>query len=381
MFGLAGCRPEPLVSELERWHLMPAVQVGYNDTEQAAIEFTEIREMLIGTDENLYVLQHQGGYVLALDSIGRLIRRIGRSGGGPGEFTVPWSIGWDREGLWVAEQGRGRITRFDTTGNLLAVETPGLPPSGPMSTSFPVARFSNGTYINRPGFAAHLISSGSVVESFLLRTDSTGSVLDTLALLPLSNTVLQLRNPANPRSRRLQGPQPIQVGAIYGIDPLSMSIVVVRQDSDVGSSTSFSVAKIDSRGTVAWDRSYRTVGVPLSQVLRDSLIDHYAGIALETEMFANRASARQGVEQALYLPQFLPPIGGLFVARDGTIWLRRAEQSGTVEYTVLDSDGAALATAVVPANVSLMAAKNGTVWGVGRGDLDVPYIVGYRIRR
>jgi hypothetical protein len=250
-----------------------------------------------------------------------------------------------------------------------------------MTTIVPIGRFDNGSYLSQPIHAANLISSGQIVESYLLRTDLSGFTLDTLATLPLINTVLHLRNSSNPRSRSLRGPQPIRSGAFYGLDPTSQHLVVVTQESDVDSSTGFTVSKMNSHGAVVWARSYGTVGVPMQSSLRDSLIGHYADIALETDMFASRSSAREGVREVLYLPHFLPPIAGVFVATDGAIWLRRAEQRDNVEYTVLSADGRVLTSTFVPSDVSLLAADSRFAWGTRRGAYDVPYLIGFEIRK
>lgn len=53
---------------------------------------------------------------------GREIRRIGREGGGPGEFTYVTDVKFDKEGcMYVSEHGRqDRIQKFDRDGGLMA---------------------------------------------------------------------------------------------------------------------------------------------------------------------------------------------------------------------------------------------------------------------
>jgi len=56
--------------------------------------------------------------VLILDRRGKVIRKIGRQGGGPGEFTYVTDVEFDRDGfMYVSEHGRNdRVQKFDPEG-------------------------------------------------------------------------------------------------------------------------------------------------------------------------------------------------------------------------------------------------------------------------
>jgi hypothetical protein len=78
----------------------------------------------------------------------------------------------------------------------------------------------------------------------------------------------------------------------------------------------------------------------------------------------------------------LPPATLLVTAQDGTIWIRLDERDLTEQpWVVMNRDGALLATVMLPAGVVVSAANGDELIGVETDELDVQYIVRYRIRR
>ena len=76
-------------------------------------------DLAVGDDE-IYVLDAFSKHVLSLDWNAKLRAVIGGVGEGPGEFENPYSIEPDpRGGVWVADLRLGRLSRFDSDGNLL----------------------------------------------------------------------------------------------------------------------------------------------------------------------------------------------------------------------------------------------------------------------
>lgn len=92
------------------------------------------------------------------------------------------------------------------------------------------------------------------------------------------------------------------------------------------------------------------------------------------------AEAERILRERIYTPRFLPPVTGLVVGRDGTIWLRREERGESdVDWLILAADGEPLGLAATPAGFNGMAADRSAIWGMELDFLDVPYIVKYRI--
>ena len=91
------------------------------------------------------------------------------------------------------------------------------------------------------------------------------------------------------------------------------------------------------------------------------------------------------IREAMYRPAYLPAVVGAMQAADGTIWLRRFDpvesQDGEsmTESWVLDAEGVPVARALFPAGVRVAVIDGDTVWGIEMDELDVQYIVRYRL--
>ena len=71
----------------------------------------------------------------------------------------------------------------------------------------------------------------------------------------------------------------------------------------------------------------------------------------------------------------------------GTIWLQRfdpvesADGERLIEWWVLDGEGAPLARVLTPAGLEVKLITEDMVWGIERDELEVEYIVRYRLIR
>jgi hypothetical protein len=70
-------------------------------------------------DGLLIVLEQQAREIRVYGRDGRLVRRFGRSGSGPGEFRSPGAMGSSGDTIWVYDYANARLTLFRTDGTLL----------------------------------------------------------------------------------------------------------------------------------------------------------------------------------------------------------------------------------------------------------------------
>lgn len=66
--------------------------------------------------DHLYLLDQQQNDVIKYDYDGNLVSRIGRSGMGPGELIMPLGISADESYLYVFEQNKMQVQKFDHSG-------------------------------------------------------------------------------------------------------------------------------------------------------------------------------------------------------------------------------------------------------------------------
>ena len=121
--------------------------------------------------------------------------------------------------------------------------------------------------------------------------------------------------------------------------------------------------------------------VPLPAERFDSAV---AAMSEEWSGFG-RPTTEADIREAMYRPAYLPAVRGVMRAADGTIWLRRfdpvqSEDGESMnESWVLDAEGVPLALARFPAGVRVAVIDGDTVWGIELDELDVQYIVRYRL--
>jgi len=89
----------------------------------------------------------------------------------------------------------------------------------------------------------------------------------------------------------------------------------------------------------------------------------------------------QGLREDLPERRFYPAVSELVAGADGTVWLRR-EPVDTAQATweVYDEEGARVGRVHLPAGLRLRHASRQELWGIETDDLDVPYVVGLRVR-
>ena len=80
----------------------------------------------------------------------------------------------------------------------------------------------------------------------------------------------------------------------------------------------------------------------------------------------------------MYRPATLPAVKKLVVSEDGDVWLQRQVlESGAADWLILDPEGVPVATASTPETLDVRRIRDGWVWGVEIGDLDVTFVVGH----
>jgi len=96
------------------------------------------------------------------------------------------------------------------------------------------------------------------------------------------------------------------------------------------------------------------------------------------------AAAREAILDAMQFPMYLPPVLTAIANADGSIWLRTAglpnlQTSGT--WLILDDSARPVGRVVVPSGIRLMWASAHSFIGVRRNEIDVPWIIKYRLLR
>jgi hypothetical protein len=119
-FAACGDAPQPDLPDLHPTNAWYVDSVPFFDAHRNQAPGDEIEYALSATrlaNGNFVIADAYAANLVFLDSIGRTIRRVGRRGGGPGEFRVPyWVSQCKADSLFVFDYLSRAITVTDTSG-------------------------------------------------------------------------------------------------------------------------------------------------------------------------------------------------------------------------------------------------------------------------
>ncbi|HUF28001.1 MAG TPA: hypothetical protein VMM18_13585 [Gemmatimonadaceae bacterium] len=127
-------------------------------------QFGGIADLVVTADGGFHVLDHTAPQLRSFDRTGRMLRALGRTGSGPGEYRTPIALGVEASGRTaVVDIVAARVTRLAPDGTVVGTVRLGA------VASHAVARVGSGDlYIALSDFAAgvgRIVSLGESVDS------------------------------------------------------------------------------------------------------------------------------------------------------------------------------------------------------------------------
>jgi hypothetical protein len=327
----------------------------------------------------IYVGQKQEARISVFDSQGEFLRHIGRRGYGPGEFQHLKSMGWLADTLWVTDDGLLRVSFFDTAGSLLRTARISGPAVLPGLPSAPDYFLADGSVAVELHVGSRLIAkTQQFTELPILRLARDGRILDTLARLPVGHRVVHLPW----RGRDLYSPHPVPLIPFWAAPPNGQFLVFV--DLPVVTRQSAGTVPIMIRapnGAPISAVQYPFEPIDLPAEVTDSIVEYLArGLSSVLPERPPFAAVQNVMKEQIRFSRFRPPVSGLVVGSDSTIWLRREDTGGpVVRWDVLDWSGRAIGGFEAPSNLTVFQAERGTLWGSLTDENDVAEVVRYRV--
>jgi hypothetical protein len=338
---------------------------------------TTIGTVILGADgQYVYVVQREENMIRVFDSrSGKLIHTIGRDGAGPGEFKGLGRIGWKQDTLFAVDVALQRVSLFSPSGEHFRTErivSAPIPAIG--RPAIPAILTESGEVIGEPFVSMAGVANGDITSVPMVLMTRTGAVIRTLAIRNVRNTISKVAA----GNRVLFFVQPMSDPSLKSFAPDGSSLVIVDQSVSEDRVATFLVTRIKSTGDTLYHRAYRYTPRPIPSQVADSIHDFY----VEAFTRGRIPRARQVVEEAIALPRMQLPVSAVVHGSDGSTWIRREDRgSASVVWLVLNAEGGIRATVYAPPGLTLLALGTGSVWGTVRDDLDVPYLVRYRVRR
>ena len=354
------------------------LRIGSVDDPEYIIGF--IGDIALGPDGLLYTLEWGEGSVRRWTPDGQPAGNIGRLGEGPGEFEQPTDLGFFGDSLWVWDMDAYRVSYFDLDGAFLGSVSPKVEFGGPGGAPpRPGTPLRDGTFVGTSPMWAHGIATGTLKESAYAHMDADGAILSRIWAMPFeSHDIFALLNDEG--TGGTYGNQPFGDGYSTSTGGDGLLVLESRAWTGTGDAT-VKVTTIGLDGDTVFAAAIPYDPVPLPAERFDSAV---AAMSEDWSGYG-RPVDEADIREAMYRPAYLPAVRGVMRAADGTIWLRRFDpvesETGEVmnESWVLDAEGAPLARALFPAGVRVAVIDGDTVWGIEMDELDVQYIVRYRL--
>lgn len=366
---VGGCGAEESDRELREARLEPVFRIGELDGEAALSRILAVTQ---GPDGLLYVTQRQVPHVTVFDVDGSVVRRIGRSGSGPGEFTQAGLVGLLGDSLWVS--GRNRLAVFEPDGGLVrhVAFRHGL--EDPRLTYGPARYMTDGVLVSRVSIRRSMIARGEISRVPILVTDTDGTILDTVALSPVPRNASEIQL----EDYDIFSTLPELGGPGHAFAP-DGSALVVLDIAQIGSDQGMLEASwIGPRGDTLAVRNDTFPRRPFPSSLRDEVVGRLAGQWAEVLPFTE-ARVREAADEQISWPEFQPPYTSAVVGADQRLWLRREALSDSAMWEVWTPEEGQQLRVWTPVDLELEYADDASAWGARHDSLDVPFLFRYEI--
>lgn len=366
------CHTPNELPEVQLWGVEESLVIGAADDPAQAL--TRVGSVALGPSGHLFVSQPQDRTVRVYSDSGALLRTIGRAGDGPGEFRSILRIGFLEDTLYVVDAALRRVSFFTEEGNHLETRMSAGPAAGEsFGPPLPVLPLRDGTAVVAPPQPVELTE-----RTPYLRVDWEGQILDTLGWQEY-------------RGRRVglaRGTMATSVDHPFPEDPLvtmvgetETMIVVARPAPTQSGRSEMRVTWVSFGGDTLRTIRYPYDAVPVTGARAESAIAAVLESPALRMMYPEPELARAALLEHVEVPRFHPPVHAVVVSSDGAVWIGMEPPSEEGrEWLVLGPEGEPAGRVLLPASVRIQVIRDDRIWGVYTDELDVPYVVRYRMR-
>jgi len=341
--------------EAPNWILTEVASIG--TAEEGPSSLARIRSLLLGPDGGVFIADAGQKSIREFGPDGSFRRAIGRDGAGPGEYDIPYSLGWIGDTLAVLDPMNVRVGLFDRGGGWL-----GQWPSPPLTGGSSVRLFPSGDgalylmALERRGeqltrlFVGHR-PSGQVdsIPDLPRPTVTSGVTCER----PSDGAMVFFDIPFSARQDHVPGPG----GTFVVVDGRDYRIVTLTPAGDTVRIVTREVAPVPIS-----DLEWEAASVEFTEAKRK-----YADMRCDMTSLPRAATK--------------PPVESFFLADDGSLWVDRWVVEGKLT-EVYDSDGNLLGAFPTPArSENVIPTARGQRLAVATMDADgIPVVKVYTLR-
>lgn len=366
----------------ETWRLVETARIGSVDGADDAL--TRVGALLPMPDGGAWLVEPAERRIRAVDPDGTLRALIGGPGQGPGEFTVPGTMGWwngSPDTVWVSDEFAMRVSLFSLDGEFARsfrmdpIEWEGqwvvAQPTviGPASVGLGLARYRPGAEVRAhfPLLAFELPSGAPVAQvASVSRTDG-----------------VQIRWRGEAVAT---GVHPMSDAPIVSFSPLGTAISVTERDVVAEpAAPEVHITTLSPSGDTLWRRSIRYEPKRISAEELDAIwVERIEALKrfVTLEGRLTPEEAEEAYVESVRKPTYRPPISAVQMDAAGRLLLTwSAEPGAEAEVWLIDADGGLVASFHVPPGRTVLGFNDDSLWLLEFDDLDVPFIIRARFER
>ncbi len=320
-----------------------------------------IGSLVVDSRAQMFVGQRQDNKILVFDSLGRLVRTIGRKGSGPGEFEGLATLGFIGDTLWAWAEGTRRLTFFKADGRHRRSTNIRLI-TGSDTRVQPMIRGvrSDGSVLS----VGNLHSSRMMTE---VHANAKGEVQHQLAVRPISSGGFSFSNYDGGKwELSTDVNPPIIIGAQDGSRLAIATATLDGEEAGTGV-----VTMLTYSGDTLFKRRYPIAIKPIPRSVIDSTLT-----AIEKVNPKYAAQLR-----AFPIGEVYPPLEYMRISRDGALLLAFYTDGPTRDFFLLKPNGEIEASLTLPREVIIRSFDNEHLWGFTRDADDLESIVRFRLQK
>jgi len=291
-------------------------------------------------------------------------------------FKVPVGYGRDNDVRWVTrlgwlgstlvaiDPGFRQFAMLDRAGKVAkSLEYPSMIRPGwsdrhkyPLFSRYDAfGVYANGDLLVRPGEPKELMSTKEFdsTYSYFMRTNENGSISRVVGRVPRNEGVLERRSENSRWIYRV----PFFPRTMWDIAADGSKIAIVSQALKGPDSASYRVTIVGEKGDTLLSRKFPTALVAIPKKSADSALARVSGSLRNHPLEELRGLV------AKEIPPFYPPIEGLILGADQTIWLLVHSTGPDRQWLALDPAGNPIGVASVPRNFVARAGDRTHLWG------------------
>jgi hypothetical protein len=362
--------------ELDRVLLRAEQVLRIGSVDDSTSVMTAASAIVVGPDGSLYSAYPAESVIRIHDRNGMLRRQLGRAGRGPGEFSALRRIGIVGDTLWAIDLDNYRLTLFDLEGRYRSDRLIQALTEQP-SHVVPETLLAGGIVLGIVSASAADVAEGKVTTTAYVRLRPDGTIVDTVAVLDVRNTRMQVSVEGTTVAYL---PQPFSDADLLTVSHDAGA--AFRVNRSIRSEGEIRVICVNASGDTVFARTFGIAERTVTAAAADS-----AARALATLLRAGPRMAAMTLDRAaalvrdqMYVPRLAPPVVALVAGRDGSLWMQHAQAvQDSTSWSIVSASGRALGTVRLPRRLTPMAVDQFHVWGVELDTIDVPFIVQYTV--